>query len=684
MSDADRRARRFALGPYHAVVRYRRDGVPAELAIPIDPELSVGRFVEVGNRDLLVDIRIERDRAGDSAAGDARTAIVVSSHVTSRRDGIRLESVEPLSLDGWDTPPSAIRFLHNGWQSWSGTSALAGGAREPRLFPRFLREVVASPFAPATARAGRLTSDLFTALTVEGAPTDRSALALGFLRSGSQFGSFELATRPGEGPRLVARLPFDGVALAAGETRVGEPLLVQWGPPNAVPALLDAWAAGLGREMGARIPHAPTTGWCSWYEYFTRVDEAAIERNLEAGARLRARLPLDLFQIDDGYQAAIGDWLETNAKFPRGLAPIAREIAAAGFAPGVWVAPFLARPESKLAREHPGWLVRDPTGRRRRGTYNPAWGRLDSAWAIDPTHPGAAEWLADTCRTLVGDFGFRFLKLDFLFAAALPGRRRDPRATGAEALRRGLEIIRSAVGDDVHLLACGCPLGPAVGLVDSMRIGADVAPFWRDPLSRWLGLDYELPATRNAVRNAIARAFLHGRLWRNDPDCLLVRDQRTRLTPDEVQSLASVIAVSGGTLLVSDDLADLSADRLAIAERALAIRDDVADEPPVCLDLLRSGFPSLLAARARGGGAYLFALNASEEPARIELRLADFPDVARMLAGAAPGAARDVWTGETLPVHEGRLDAGRLPAHAARLIHLAGASGPSAAANRRS
>ena len=39
---------------------------------------------------------------------------------------------------------------------------------------------------------------------------------------------------------------------------------------------------------------------------------------------------------------------------------------------------------------------------------------------------------------------YRMLKLDFLFAAAIPGGRRDPSATRAQALRRGLQALRDA------------------------------------------------------------------------------------------------------------------------------------------------------------------------------------------------------------------------------------------------
>jgi alpha-galactosidase len=652
------------------LVKYRVGRAAGELAVALDPDRSGDREIRAENADLVLAIQVEHAAhrtLGLDPAG-AADALVVSTAVTARRDDLRLDLVEPLELRAPGLDPADLRLLHNGWQSWSGTSALAGDAAEPRPPTRLLREVTTSPWAPRTRGAGHLSSELFTAAV--DARTGRGVV-LGYLGAASQFGGFELASRAGGGPRLVARLPFEGVPLARGETRHGEPLLAQWG--DDVPGMLAAWAALLGHDMHARIPTRRSVGWCSWYEYFTRIDAGVIERNLDAAAALRDRLPVELFQIDDGYQAAIGDWLETNARFPHGLAPLTRAIVERGFEPGLWLAPFIARPESTLAREHPGWLVRDAVGRPRRGVFNPAWGWRDSAWALDLSHPGALEWLAATCARLVGELGLRFLKLDFLYAAALPGRRRDPRLTGAEVLRRGLETIRSAVGEEVHLLGCGCPLGPAVGVVDSMRIGADVAPFWRDALSRGPGRDYDFPSARNALRNTMARSFLHGRLWRNDPDCLLVRDRRTKLGYDEVVALATVIAVSGGTLLLSDELSGLAGPRLWLAARACEVQRDLLDEAPVCLDLLEGPFARFLLARARCGRAYLAALNPTDAPAPIALRLDGSPAVRRALGGL-PTAAREVWTDEVLALSDGVLDLGVVAPHGARLVQLSAAS----------
>ena len=51
---------------------------------------------------------------------------------------------------------------------------------------------------------------------------------------------------------------------------------------------------------------------------------------------------LKYIQIDDGYQPAMGDWLETGAAFGGNVQRVLKEIRKRGFEPAIWVAPFIA------------------------------------------------------------------------------------------------------------------------------------------------------------------------------------------------------------------------------------------------------------------------------------------------------------------------------------------------------
>jgi len=62
--------------------------------------------------------------------------------------------------------------------------------------------------------------------------------------------------------------------------------------------------------------------------------------------------------------------------------------------------------------------------------------------------------------------GFRYLKLDFLYCAALPGHRYDPGVTRAQAMHTALRIMREAAGEGVFLMGCSVPIGAAIGYMD--------------------------------------------------------------------------------------------------------------------------------------------------------------------------------------------------------------------------
>ena len=136
----------------------------------------------------------------------------------------------------------------------------------------------------------------------------------------------------------------------------------------------------------------------------------------------------------------------------------------------------------------------------------------------------------------------------------------------------------------------GAPLGHAVGVVDGMRIGADVAPWWHPQADQYRppGHTGGEPATVNAWRNTLSRSFLHRRLWLNDPDCLMLRTDRTQLEPEQMRAWALAVGVSGGMALVSDDLALLGADAHALLEEVVALgrAADAGTHPPRCADLL--------------------------------------------------------------------------------------------------
>lgn len=309
--------------------------------------------------------------------------------------------------------------------------------------------------------------------------------------------------------------------------------------PGGLEAALARWGDGFARQAGVVLVRPAPTAWCTWYHYFTEVSEAGVLENLEQMDRLG--LPIDVVQVDDGWQRGIGDWMPPT-RFASVPALIDR-VRQRGRRAGLWLAPFLAGSGSDLIREHPDWLVRDSAG-----TPVPAGRNWEQElYGLDLTHPGVASYLAEvfsTCRA----WGVDYFKIDFVFAGALPGVR-HAEVSPIEAYRAGLDVIRSAIGPGAYLLGCGAPVLPSVGIVDAMRVSPDTAPHW-EPMDG----DIAEPGARSAVITGAARAWQHGRLWVNDPDCLIVRPavERRAEWADHVERY-------GGLRASSDRLAELDA-----------------------------------------------------------------------------------------------------------------------------
>ena len=168
-----------------------------------------------------------------------------------------------------------------------------------------------------------------------------------------------------------------------------------------------------------------------------------LTENLEVMAREFKPFGVDYFQIDDGYQPWMGDWLETGKSFGGDIKAVLRSIRDRGFEPAIWVAPFVASPESKLFREHPDWFIKDADGRPLRSDKVGFGGwRLGPWYALDGTHPEAQNFLEQTFRVMRKEWGCTYFKLDANYWGTLHrGRFHDPKATRIEAYRRGMAAV---------------------------------------------------------------------------------------------------------------------------------------------------------------------------------------------------------------------------------------------------
>ncbi len=312
-------------------------------------------------------------------------------------------------------------------------------------------------------------------------------------------------------------------------TSRGEPArwFLAYGPEQDV---FGSYAEMLRRELGS-VRQDPGHVWCSWYSFYQAITEPSMHEALTG----IEGIGFDVFQLDDGWQIEIGTW-DAGPEFPSGMKAMASAISDAGYRPGLWIAPFIVHERSENIR--PEILVCDGDGNPMIAGYN--WG--GRYYAIDVTSEGGRKHVTDAVRRAVA-WGFTYLKLDFIFAAAIPGVRVGE-LTGDAAYRYGIELIRQTVGDDVYLLGCGSPILPSIGIFNGIRIGPDVAPYWENDLNKFLHQDYSSPALRYAISTSLNRLWLKP-LVAIDPDVAYFRTRYAILKDAHRQLMADMCQVCG-------------------------------------------------------------------------------------------------------------------------------------------
>jgi alpha-galactosidase len=556
--------------------------------------------------------------------------------------------------------PGDLAFYSTGWQSWTFSGSLGADER----FPRTRLGPLTTPMAVnagsrAPRRRGVFTSDMFGVI---GDRRNRVGLLVGYLSQREAFGIVDARLDTSD-PKLCLWSNGDGVNLKPGGRFSTDWACIQFvNLDHEVP--LGPYLDAVARENNAREAISSPTGWCSWYHFFNSVTQDDVLANMRWAEKRRDVIPLEIIQIDDGFQAEVGDWINVDeGSFPGGMAQLSTQIREAGFKPGLWLAPFISKSNAQLLREHPEWILRN----RWRFPTNPGFAFETFARAIDVSHPGFLEYLQELISKISHEWGYDYLKLDFLYAGALPGVRFDETQTRAQTLRKALSVIRQTAGEDVTLLGCGCPLGSGVGIFDAMRIGPDVAPDW-SPVYKGFRFLFEnepgFPSVKNAMQAAINRGFLHRRWWVNDPDCLLIRDQDTKLKDVEVQSLATIISLSGGSLFTSDDLPSLSDTRVDWLAKLVPTLPRSAR----VVDWFDTPYPTFLLLPLSGeiGPWHLLAVlnwNAVEKAFTIHLAELGLP-----LAEAYHTV--DFWRESYRCIEGDRLDLSSIPGHGVRLLAI--------------
>ncbi len=295
-------------------------------------------------------------------------------------------------------------------------------------------------------------------------------------------------------------------------------------------------------------------GYTSWYNYYQNINERIILDDLGA---LDGQF--NLFQIDDGYEAKVGDWLNVDKnKFPNGLKPIVDKIHAKGLKAGIWLAPFVAEAESELFKTRKDLFKRDSDGE-----FVKCGSNWSGFYALDLENAEARAYIKKCLRHYV-DMGFDFFKLDFLYAANLFTDFGTSRSMAAE---KAYAFLRECLEGKI-ILGCGATTFNCIGRFDYLRVGPDVSLIF-DDVWYMRFMHRERISTKVTLQNTVYRSIFNNRLFGNDPDVFLLRDDNLKLSKDQRKALITLNALFGSVLMTSDNIGKYDDEKRTILKSAL-------------------------------------------------------------------------------------------------------------------
>ena len=328
-------------------------------------------------------------------------------------------------------------------------------------------------------------------------------------------------------------------------------------------AQLETYAHAVRELHHALVSRPAPWGWWSWTAYYFGLSEQTALSNAQWLSEHLKNLGFDFFHLDAGYSYADGEYTITNAAlFPSGGEEFGRRVSQLGLKLALWTAPFRVSERAWVFQHHPEWLVHNAEGKPIQIGFVES--SHDAIYVLDPTHPGAQDYLRYTYETLTRDWGTRYFKLDFMDDTAIEGVHYRPNTTALEAERIGLQVIREAVGPEVYIDKDGSPMLNTVGLTDLGRLSTDTG--------------HSFDGDKEDATGIAARYYMNGNFYGADPDAFsvagqLITDQtwhqsKTPLTLDDAEVSIALAAIAGGMFELGDDLPTMGAepDRVALVE----------------------------------------------------------------------------------------------------------------------
>jgi alpha-galactosidase len=244
-----------------------------------------------------------------------------------------------------------------------------------------------------------------------------------------QWQAFAALHRPEEGTMtLRGKIPDVDIALEPGEEIEGATVLIglyqgaiEAGSNQLRRLIRDRYTPRLAGEK-----FLPATTYDHFWNIYGNFDESVLKK-LADGA---AAIDQEYFLLDDGWYEgdvweSVGNWEQVNtARLPNGLKPVADYVRSKGLKFGLWFEPERVAEDSRLAKEHPEWVLWD-YGKR---GETPPWftsipwqvdlgsivTRSNRRWGLlDYGRPEVQEWVGQMMSGYIRELDLRYIRYDF-------------------------------------------------------------------------------------------------------------------------------------------------------------------------------------------------------------------------------------------------------------------------------
>ncbi len=518
-----------------------------------DPEMIISGKDKKGIIDLTYYIQL-------SPADSAITLELRIKNVSE--NSISLQSIEPLRIinseDGILHFESAAKCITNGAMYYDAGSV--HDMNKPWVKPEPYGETKGGKNIDTILNDNPLTIHSWWNISIFGSDED-NAFTTGYLLNGSSLGRIRLLKHNQNQLSLLAESVLNPGFMLAPRQEISSDVLAIFGKQSLFNAS-RSYGKMMKNEMNE--PSCSTVnGWCNWFYTMDLFTENEILENAAFAAKHLRPYGLEYIQIDEGFQTAHGDW-QGNERFPHGLKWLCDSIKSMGLKPGIWISPFVISEDSKVFQAHPEWLLKDSNDQLIRigpwPSENTDWYKNEKPkrYCLDITHPEAEKWYAALIDTIVSNWGFEMIKLDFVAWTVFSANHFYERgASPAMVYRRALQIMREKAGQNCHILDCG-PGHVSGGFINSMRIEYDQN--YGSAENTWT--QYFKGSSCSAGAQG-KRWFFHNNAWTNDIDhvCMDI------LSENEAQAVATLIGLSGGNTMSGDRLPNLDPVKIEILKK---------------------------------------------------------------------------------------------------------------------